>query len=158
MRRVIASAVLFGVAITIGFVVLAWWPVVIGAIVVGGAWSLMTCRHPGKLGLLPPVVSETGERLPARWYCDQCGESWPAGITHEAEPIQRFSGYDESKARSAARRASELEAAQRGLAVRRSGAAPAPPAPKKPRPAAVPFGTRRRPGPEPVNVDGRLAG
>jgi hypothetical protein len=156
MRRAVTSAVLFGAVVTMGVVTLAWWPVILGSAVVGAVWSLMKCRHPGKLGLLPPVVAETGERLPARWYCDHCGESWPAGITHEAGPVQRFSGYDESKARSAARRANELETAQRDLAVRRSGAAPAPAA-KKPRPA-VPFGTRRRAGSGPEPIGRRLAG
>jgi hypothetical protein len=156
MRRVIASAVLFGAAVTVGIVTMAWWPVIVGSAVVGAAWSLLRCHHPGKLGLLPPVVTPAGDRLPARWYCDHCGESWPAGITREAGPVQRFSGYDETKARSAARRATELEAAQRDLAVRRSGA-PAPPATKKPKPA-VPFGARRRSGAAPEPINRRLAG
>ena len=153
MRRVLATAVLLGSAITVGVVTMTWWPVIVGSAVVGGVWSLMQCRHPGKLGLLPPVMSDNGERLPARWYCDHCGESWPAGITHGAAPIQRFSGYDETKARGAARRASELETAQRDLAVRRSGAVPTVAARKS---RTVAFGSRRRTGPQPIGS--RLAG
>jgi hypothetical protein len=88
----------------------------IGAI----AWA-MRCRHRGPLGLLPSIVDEAGERLPARWYCDNCGRSWPANFEHEHAPVQRFKGYDESKAVTAARRAKDLERARRALAIRCSG-------------------------------------
>ncbi len=83
-------------------------------------WA-MQCRHRGPLGLLPSVTDETGQRLPPRWYCDNCGRSWPADFEHHQTPVQRFKGYDESKAVSAARRANELEMAQRALAIRRAG-------------------------------------
>jgi hypothetical protein len=88
-------------------------------------WA-MQCRHRGPLGLLPSVTDATGQRLPPRWYCDDCGRSWPADLEHQQTPVQRFKGYDESKAVSAARRANELEMAQRALAIRRAGLAASP--------------------------------
>ncbi len=84
------------------------------------AWAVR-CRHRGPLGLLPSVVDEAGQRLPARWYCDDCGRSWAANFEHGHTPVQRFKGYDESKAVTSARRAQELELAQRALAIRRAG-------------------------------------
>jgi hypothetical protein len=155
MRRPLAAVVILFVAVLVlTAAVTHWWPVVVGTGMLAVLWPLLRCHHPGPLGLLPPVVDDvSGERLPARWYCDHCGQAWPAGITHGPTPVQRFSGYDQTKAQSAARRASELAAAQRDLAVRRSGAAgSAAPVAKKPR--AVPFGSRRRPEP----IRGRLAG
>lgn len=83
-------------------------------------WAVR-CHHRGPLGLLPPVTDSSGLRLPPRWYCDDCGRSWPADFEHHQTPVQRFKGYDESKAVSSARRANELELAQRALAVRRAG-------------------------------------
>ena len=81
----------------------------------------MKCHHRGPLGLLPPMADPSGQRIPPRWYCADCGRSWPANFERQQTPIQRFSGYDESKAVSSARRAVELESAQRVLAVRRAG-------------------------------------
>lgn len=156
MRRLLATAAVFGSTLVLAAAFTRWWPVALGGVMLGVAWPLFRCHHPGPLGLLPPVTdAATGEKLPARWYCDRCGRAWAAGITHGATPVQRFSGFDQSKARTAAQRASELEAAQRDLAVRRSGAGrPATSAATAKKPRAVQFGARRRPEP----IRSRLAG
>jgi hypothetical protein len=83
-------------------------------------WLLTQCRHPGRLGLLPPTVRDDGTREPARWFCDQCGKSWPAAIEHESTPIVRYSGFDQTKAPAAARRADEADRKRQALAVRRA--------------------------------------
>ena len=90
---------------------------------VAAAWQFARCRHSGPLGLLPPMHDETGALVPARWYCDRCGNSWPAVFERDQQPITRFAGYDESKAPAASRRADELARRQRALAMRRAGIA-----------------------------------
>jgi len=98
------------------------WPVVgLSLVALAGACVALQCAHPGPLGLWPAVINEAGERVPARWFCDQCGRSWPAGIERGRPPVQRFAGYDPSKAIRSAHRATELELQQRLLAVRRAG-------------------------------------
>ena len=79
------------------------------------------CRHPGRLGLLPPRTATDGTRIPARWFCDHCGESWPANLEHDRHPILKFAGYDESKAPRAAQRAADLDRRRQDLAIRRAG-------------------------------------
>jgi hypothetical protein len=79
------------------------------------------CHHGDRLGLLPPTAGADGARLPARWYCDRCGRSWPAGLDHDRSPVVRFSGYDQSKLPAAARRAAALEKQRQALAIRRAG-------------------------------------
>jgi hypothetical protein len=113
------------------------------------AWQFARCRHSGPLGLLPPVHDETGALVPARWYCDRCGKSWPAVFERDQQPITRFAGYDESKAPAASRRADELARRQRALAMRRAGIATGLSAERRaaarPDPAAVvPIGQARR--------------
>lgn len=99
--------------------------VLLGGMAVGvGAGFLYwfgRCHHRGRLGLLPPTTSADGSRTPARWYCDSCGRSWPAGLEHDRTPIVRFSGYDQTKLPAAARRAATLEKQRQSLAVRRAG-------------------------------------
>ncbi len=87
-------------------------------------WRSAWCRHPGPLGLLPPVTNADGTRSTARWFCDRCGKTWPAAFERDQTPILRFDGYDQSKAPHAARRAQDLERRQRHLALRRAGLAP----------------------------------
>jgi hypothetical protein len=93
-------------SLAVGLAVLSW---------------LGRCRHPGRPGLLPPRTAADGTRIPARWFCDRCGESWPANLEHERQPILKFAGYDESKAPRAAQRAAELERRRQDLALRRAG-------------------------------------
>jgi len=116
-------------------------------------WWFARCHHPRPLGLVPPLTDEFGERQPARWFCGKCGRYFPADFDHVQTPVQRFSGYDESKARAAAKRAADLADRQRELAVKRAGMgkrAPADrPAPSRPVPA--------RPEPVPIH-ERRLAG
>lgn len=101
-----------------------FWGIVLSlAALAAVMWQFARCRHTGPLGLLPPVHDETGALVPARWYCDQCGKSWPAVFEREQQPITRFAGYDESKAPAASRRADELARRQRALAMRRAGIA-----------------------------------
>jgi len=78
------------------------------------------CRHPYP-ALQPSTVDFRGERTPVHWYCADCDRRWPAHFEHDTRPVQRFTGFDPSKAVRAARRASELEARRRELAVVRSG-------------------------------------
>jgi hypothetical protein len=87
-------------------------------------WRLGHCRHPGPLGLQPPITNADGTRTEAHWYCDHCGRSWPAAFEHEARVVRRFDGYDQTKAFDAARRAEELTKRQRHLALRRAGLEP----------------------------------
>lgn len=111
----VTSAVLAVFAPTVLFVV---------AGVVGAGFALFwigRCRHGGRLGLLPPTLTEDGTRLPARWFCDACGRSWPAGLESERATIVRFSGYDQTKLPAAARRAAALEKQRHSLAVKRAG-------------------------------------
>lgn len=125
MRQLVGGAVVLAAG-TMAFVTFrpSWWIVSMSAVVIGsGVWYFGRCRHPGPLGLLPPTADEAGGQQPARWFCDRCGQSWPAGFERERTPIYRFAGYDPSKAVAAAKRAEELERKQRELAVKRAGQA-----------------------------------
>lgn len=86
-------------------------------------WRVWQCHHPGPLGLLPPTFESDGTRVPARWFCDACGASWPANFERDQQPVRKFEGFDEAKAVSAARRADELFRRQHQLAMRRAGTA-----------------------------------
>jgi hypothetical protein len=114
------------------------------------ARRLLVCRHPGPLGLMPPTDNGEGGRTRAQWFCDRCGKSWPAGLEQEEHIIQRFTGYDESKAVAARKRADELAKRQRSLAVGRAGQAVKPrvdpPKPDVERKAPVPIHGRRMVG------------
>lgn len=102
------------------------WPLAgLGVVALSGAFVALRCSHPGPLGLWPATVNDTGESVPAQWFCDRCGKSWAAGFDHGRPPVQKFTGYDESKAVRSAHRASELEQRQRVLALRRAGFEPA---------------------------------
>ena len=96
----------------------------LGIWVVALVWRSTWCRHPGPLGLLPPVANADGTRSPAQWFCDRCGKTWVASFEREQTPILRYDGFDQSKAQNAARRADELERRQRSLALRRAGLTP----------------------------------
>ena len=101
------------------------------------AFTLMLrCRHASP-ALLPPTTALDGSRVAARWCCHECGKTWPAAFEHDTRPIQKYSGYDESKAIAAARRAEHLSKQQRDLAVRRSGLAGRPSARKVARPVSA---------------------
>jgi hypothetical protein len=93
-------------------------PALIGLVAL--AWRFR-CLHRGPLSLLPAVTDFTGEKLPARWYCDRCGRSWPAQFEHETKPIQKYIGYDEKKAAAAIERAQTLEDQKRSIAMQRAG-------------------------------------
>ena len=98
------------------------WPLAgLGIVAVSGACVALRCSHAGPLGLWPATVSDTGEIVSARWFCDRCGKSWPAGFDHGKPPVQKFTGYDPSKAIRSAHRATELELRQRALACKRAG-------------------------------------
>ena len=86
-------------------------------------YSLGRCHHPAP-GLLPPTTGVDGAHVPARWFCADCGKTWATGFdNHETRPVVRYSGYDESKLVTAARRAEQLARHRRELAVRRAGIA-----------------------------------
>ncbi len=98
------------------------WPLAgLGVIALSGVVVALRCSHAGPLGLWPATVSDTGEAVPAQWFCDQCGKSWAADFDRGRPPVQKFTGYDESKAVRSALRATELEERQRALALRRAG-------------------------------------
>lgn len=153
MGRVISFGILALLVLAAVMLGTTWSTVVFGAAASGVAGWCFKCHHPGPLGLLPPVDEANGDRTPARWYCDRCGHAWPAGIDHGKPPVQRFTGYDESKAIGAAKRADELSVRQRDLAVRRAGLHRSPAISKavskaSPRRSATPF--NRPAGPMPV--------
>lgn len=130
MRRVVTSVVLVGTALAaVAAVVTGTWMMVLAtAVAAAGLWQFGRCHHPGPLGLLPPSTDDAGQPVPARWFCDACGKSWPAAFEHGQPPVRRFEGYDPSKAVTAAKRADDLARRQRALAVRRAGLeAPRPP-------------------------------
>jgi len=129
-RRVARVLVVGGALGAVSVATVLWSSVVAGASVVAlVAWQLVKCRHRQPLGLLPPVLNERGEQIPARWYCDECGKSWPALFERGRAPVPRFTGYDPSKAAAAAKRAAELVERTRALALKRAGLnEPAPPA------------------------------
>ena len=151
-RATIGATIALGSLAAMAALPFLWARIGFGLIALGAGSQFLKCRHSGPLGLLPPVEGDNGERLPARWFCDRCGKSWPAGLERDHAPIPRFTGYDPTKAVSAARRAGELEASQRKLALRRSGIHSPAVAVARKRPA-TPVEPNR-----PVPIRGRLAG
>jgi hypothetical protein len=127
MRRIIAcSVVVLAVAGGLQIPGLPPWGLIAGLAVIGVlAWRLSVCPHDGPLALLPATHDMNGTALPARWYCDACGESWAANFEKAQTPIRKFTGYDQTKAVSSAKRAAELAERQRALALQRAGLRPA---------------------------------
>ena len=119
LATVVLSLLALGSPLTreAGLIGLSLWAIV-------AVWRSAWCRHPGPLGLLPPVTNTDGTRSPAHWFCDRCGKTWAASCEREQTPILRYDGFDQSKAPHAARRADELERRQRTLALRRAGITP----------------------------------
>jgi hypothetical protein len=154
MRRVVAcSVVVLAVAGGLQIPGLPPWGLIVGLAVVGLlAWRLSVCPHEGPLALLPATRDLDGTPLPTRWYCDACGESWPANFEKERTPIRKFSGYDESKAVSAAKRAAELAEQQRQLALRRAGLRPQAAGTGVRATASAPAGKKQKPTAEPVHA------
>ena len=100
---------------------LSWWwlgPATGVAAVV--AVGLNRCRHPYP-ALQPAMRDDGGDLQPARWLCHDCGRSWPAVFERETRPVLRYGGFEQHKAIEAARRADELDARRRALAVDRAG-------------------------------------
>jgi len=127
MRRVLAGLVVsLALAGALELPGVPWWVAVIS---IGGtaalAWQLWQCPHRGPLGLLPATTDLDGTQLPPRWFCGACGKTWEAHFEREHTPVPRFSGYDESKAVHAAKRAADLADRQRALALQRAGLRPA---------------------------------
>ena len=153
MRRLTFGATIaLGSLVAMAGVPYFWARIGFGLMALAAGSQFLKCRHSGPLGLLPPVEGPDGERLPARWFCDRCGKSWPAGLERDHAPIPRFTGYDPTKAVRAARRAGELEASQRKLALRRSGSERPAVAVARKRPATLVEPNR------PVPIRGSLAG
>ena len=123
MRRLWMSLVLLaaGAAIAAAVVTGTWGFVLAGMVAGVGVWQFGKCHHQGPLGLLPPTTQADGTALPARWFCDACGKTWPASFEHGQPPVLRFQGYDPTKAVNAAKRADDLARRQRALAVKRAG-------------------------------------
>jgi hypothetical protein len=88
-RRVARVLVVGGALGAMAVATVLWSSVVAGVSVVAFVvWQLVKCRHRQPLGLLPPVVNERGEQVPARWYCDECGKSWPTHFEHGRGPVR----------------------------------------------------------------------
>jgi hypothetical protein len=123
MRRLVTSVVLLVIAVAALAALTSgtWTTLFAAAVGAAGVWQFGRCHHPGPLGLLPPSTDDAGQPVPARWFCDACGKSWPAAFDHGQPPVRRFDGYDPSKAVTAAKRADDLARRQRALAVRRAG-------------------------------------
>lgn len=138
MRRIIACVVvLFALAVGVRVPMPAWG---IAALMVGAAvvaWKLSSCPHRGPLALLPATAGLDGTMRPPRWYCDACGLEWEAHFERPQTPVRKFTGYDESKAVHAAKRAAELADRQRTLALQRAGLRPTPRKVRTARPAAL---------------------
>jgi len=117
---------LFGVTIVATIALVATGSAVLGILLGVALASLLgayafRCHHPAPLGLLPPTTDVDGTRLPARWFCDRCGGTWPAGFEHEHRPIPRYAGFDQSKAPEAAKRADDLYKKKHAMALKRAG-------------------------------------
>jgi hypothetical protein len=155
MRRILACSVMI-VAVAGGLRIpgVPPWALSLGIAAVGMlAWRLSVCPHEGPLALLPATTDIEGAPLPPRWFCDSCGKTWAANFDRAQTPVAKFTGYDESKAVNAAKRAAELSDRQRVLALQRAGLrpsaagprrAPAKPAPVPDTADVVPIGHGRR--------------
>jgi hypothetical protein len=126
MRRLWMSLVVLAAgAAAVAALVTGTWGFVLAAVVaVAGFWQFGKCHHQGPLGLLPPTSQADGSMVPARWFCDACGKTWPASFEHGHPPVRRFDGYDPTKAVNAAKRADDLARRKRALAVKRAGLEP----------------------------------
>lgn len=149
MQRILSVGLLLVLAVAgavgLGLAGVTWLGVPAVAGVATVAAMVKTCRHPGPLALLPPITDFTGARQPARWYCDHCGKTWDAVFERSQTPVQRFTGYDETKAVGAAKRAAELADRRRALALDRAGLRPQ--GKRSPKPAAA-----AKPAAEPAAV------
>lgn len=123
-RLMIRLVLVLALAAVTAFVVAGatGWGVMLGIAVAAVVGSrAFRCHHPGSLGLLPPRSEADGTKVPARWFCDACGKTWPAVFERAQQPVRRFEGFDQSKAPEAARRADELYKRQHAMALRRAG-------------------------------------
>lgn len=100
MDRRVARALVVGGALGAAAVATVLWSSVVAGVSVVAfvVWQLLKCRHRQPLGLLPPVVNERGEQVPARWYCDECGKAWPANFEHGRAGLQGRSRRSRLKA------------------------------------------------------------
>lgn len=134
-RRVVACLLVIGAAVCAERTAALGWPRAAGLgllVTAAIAWLLMRCPHTGPLALLPASTDFLGTARPPRWFCDGCGREWPAHFERAQTPVQKFSGYDESKAVRAAEREAEMVEARRRLALTRAAT---PAAAKKATPA-----------------------
>src|SRR4051794_28527322 len=115
---------ILGAASTAGAAVLGipwvWLSIPAGTMLGALAWRYR-CAHREPLALLPPVTDDQGQRVPARWFCSRCGETWTAQFAHDRKPVPKFVGFDEKKAVRAAERAILLEEQRRSIAMQRAG-------------------------------------
>ena len=97
-----------------------WWLGPATGVAAVLAVGLNRCRHPYP-ALQPAMRDDQGELQPARWYCHDCGRSWEAVFERETKPVLRYGGFEQHKLLEAARRADELDARRRALAIDRAG-------------------------------------
>ena len=141
-----AAAIILWTGVALALLPTLWLGIAASAFLTVAVWKFGGCHHPRPLGLLPPVHGPEDGRLPARWFCSQCGRSWDASIERLPAPVPRFQGFDATKAPLAARRAATLEQRMRELAVQRGGMKkPAAPVARRAN-APVPIHARRAAG------------
>ena len=116
----------FVVAIVAGAALPPWLRAALAVAAAAGTATVLATRCGHRHATLLPAVHGAGpDRDHARWYCDRCGRTWPAGFATDTRPRLIFDGYDEHKAVRAAARADALEKERRRLATKRAGWTPA---------------------------------
>jgi hypothetical protein len=140
------------IALVVGSIAGPWLRWIVGLASIAGAVALVVatrCDH-RHATLLPPVHDAGPDRDHARWYCDRCGQTWPATFASDTKPRLIYRGYDEHKALGSSARADLLEKERRRLAVKRAGWARTPaaqaPAQAEQRSASRPLEIVPRPG------------
>lgn len=51
-------------------------------------WRMMRCPHPAPHGFIPPSVDQAGRIRPATWFCQSCGDTWPAEFADERQSVR----------------------------------------------------------------------
>ena len=90
------------------------------------AWFASRCGHSAP-ALLPAVKDNAGNELGTRWFCHDCGATWPAVFERTTTPIQKFAGYDETKLVTARERAKAHDERRQESALERAGTPSVPP-------------------------------
>jgi hypothetical protein len=89
-----------------------------GAAAVALVWWLGRCRHPN-----PHYVRPQRSDEPGRYCCYECGRSWQVETRdpawHPTRLVQKFSGFDQTKAAAARSRAAAEASRHQRIALQR---------------------------------------